>query len=154
MEFEPFPVPDEELYMKLLDLLVQTSEKADRVSLPDQFIEITRRSIKSGTIHPYRKDRCPEDMINVVFYDTNRLHFTPSAFFAICQSMVQSRPVILNALSEAGLLYGAPTNTTTAQTRFSVWNERGHKRPVPGYSFLRGNFEAFGDPLILDEEEM
>ena len=104
-------------------------------------------------MHTHHREYCPLDFDGVVLYDDTRLHFTSSAFFSVCQSLTQSQPVILAALAEAGLFCGAQTNPTTAQTRVTVCNEHGQRRTVPVYSFLREDFEEFGDPLILENEE-
>lgn len=147
------PMPAEELRSQLMALLVQTSEKADRTALADQFVEVARRFIQTGTLHTHHREYCPLDLGGVVLYDDTCLHFTSSAFFSVCQSLTQSRPVILAALAEAGLFYGAQTNPTTAQTRVTICAVHGQRRTVPVYSFLREDFEQFVDPFILDSEE-
>ena len=147
------PVPAEELHSQLMELLVQTSEKADHTSLADQFVEVARCFIQTGTLHTHHREYCPLDLDGVVLYDNTRLYFTSSAFFSICQSLTQSRPVILAALAKADLFCGAQTNSTTAQTRVTICNEYGQRRTVPVYSFLREDFEEFGDPLTLENEE-
>lgn len=52
-----FPLSDTELFGQLLDLLVQTSEKAERASLPGQFIEVARGLIQKDVLHTHHKDR-------------------------------------------------------------------------------------------------
>lgn len=133
---------------------VQLSERSDSASLADRFLEVARRFIRTGILQAHHRYRCPPDLDGVLLYDDTRLHFTSSAFFEVCRSLTQSRPVILAALAEAGLFCGAQTNPTTAQTRVTVRNEQGQSRSVPVYSFLRDDFEEFGDPLILESEAM
>jgi len=153
LEADPFPLPDDDLFIQLLERLVETSEKSERVSLSNQFVEIAGRSIRKGALRMCRRDQCPVDTTNVVLYDDDRLHFTSGAFFTVCQSMKQSRPVIIKALTEDGLLCGAKTNRTTAQTRITVCNVHGISLTMPVYSFARESFETFGDPLITEEED-
>lgn len=150
----PFSALTDELIRQMAAFFVHISEKSDCASLADQFVEVARRFIRTGILHVQRRSRCPSNLDRVLLYDDTRLHFTSSAFFAVCQSLKQSRPVILAALAEAGLFCGAQTNPTTAQTRVTVHNKWGQSRSVPVYSFLRDDFEEFGDPLILESEAM
>lgn len=146
-----FPSSDTELCDQLLDLLVQTSEKAERTSLPKQFLEVARGLIQKDMLHTYPKARCPVDMKNVVIFDDKWLCFTSDAFLEVCQAMVQPRPVIIRALSEADLFCGCPINNTTSQTRITIGNAYGQTKSVHVYKLARESFETFGDPLILEE---
>lgn len=150
----PFPSTDENLFGQLLDILVQTSEKAERASLPEQFIDIARNMIQKDILHIHHRNRCPVDMRGVVAFDEDRLHFTLDAFTQVCQSMMQSRPVIEAALSEAGMFSGARINKTTPLTRITIWNEHGIPKLTRVFSFERELFDVYGDPLILEEEDM
>lgn len=149
-----FPSSDTELFSQLLSLLVQTSEKAERTSLPKQFLEVARGLIQKDVLHTYPKDRCPVDMKNVVIFDDKWLCFTSEAFLEVCQAMVQPRPVIIRALSEADLFGGYPINKTTVQTRVTIHNAYGLSPTVPVYKLARESFETFGDPLILEEGDV
>lgn len=150
----PFPSTDENLFGQLLDILVQTSKKAERASLPEQFIDIARNMIQKDILHIHHRNRCPVDMRGVVAFDEDRLHFTLDAFTQVCQSMMQSRPVIEAALSEAGMFSGARINKTTPLTRITIWNEHGIPKLTRVFSFERELFDVYGDPLILEEEDM
>ena len=149
----PFSALNDELIRRMAAFFVHTSGKSDCASLAGQFMEVVRRFIRAGILHVRHRDHCPPDLDRVLLYDDDCLYFTSSAFFEVCQSLKQSRPVILAALTEANLFCGAQTNPTTSQTRVTVCNEQGRSRPVPVYSFLRDDFEEFGDPLILESEE-
>ena len=150
----PLPSKDGELYGQLVNLLVQTSEKAERASLPELFIEIVRNMIQKDILHVHHRNRCPVDMRGVVAFDEDRLHFTFDAFSKVCQSMMKSRPVIEATLSQAGMFSGARINQTTPQTRITTWNEYGIREVTPVFSFAREVFDIFGDPLILEEEDV
>lgn len=149
----PFSALSDELIRQMAAFFVQLSEKSDCDSLAGRFVEVVRRFIRTGILQAHHRYRCPPDWDGVLLYDDTRLHFTSRAFFEVCRSLTQSRPVILAALAEAGLFCGAQTNPTTAQTRVIVCNEQGQSRSVPVYSFSRDDFEEFGDPLILESEE-
>lgn len=153
-ESPAFSLSNEELSGQMLNLLVQTMEKADRGSLPNLFIEIAKDFIQKRVLPTHHVERCPKDMTKVVFYDDDHLHFTSKAFFTVCHSMTQSRPVIETALSEASLFCGTPVNGTTFETRISVWNAYGKRETAYVFSFERELFETYGDPLPLDTEEL
>ncbi len=152
-DLEPVPFdPAEELSSYLLNLLAQTSEKAERTSLADQFVEVARRFIQNNILHTYHQNACPPDVSGAVLFDDSCLYFTPKAFYSTCQALSQSRPVVLAALAEAGLFCGPQTNATTAQTRISVWNEYGIRHIESVYALDREAFDILGDPLILEGE--
>lgn len=153
VESVPFHPNDIEFSDMLQNLFIQASEKADRVSLTDEFIEVSKRMIQTDVLHVHLRDRCPRGETNIIFYDANYLYFTSEAFFKVCQSMLQSRPVILKALTEAGLIGGARTNQTTAQTRITVWDVNKKSRLMSVYAIPRESFESFGDPLFIEEED-
>ena len=80
------------------------------------------------------------------------LYFKRPAFQAVCSRLGQSCPVVLHALSEAGLLLGKPTNATTFQTRFTITNVAGVSRVEKGYRLPRSAFDQLGDPLLFHFE--
>ena len=80
------------------------------------------------------------------------LYFKRPAFQAVCSRLGQSCPVVLHALSEAGLLLGKPTNATTFQTRFTITNVAGVSRVEKGYRLPRSAFDQLGDPLVFHFE--
>lgn len=149
----PASQKNESQFEQLLDLLVQTSQKSDRTSLADQFIEIARWHIQAGTFSVYSPDSFPQEATKAILFSEDRIFFPPDTFFLLCQSLEQSRPVILGALIEADLLCGAQTNSTTVQTRISVWNEYGIRSIKSVYAFKRSAFDHLGDPLALEEME-
>lgn len=141
---------DDEITQHLFHLLKQTAEKDFMASLPEQFIYITQQRIKRGSLKLFPRFQSPSDNPKTVLYiDDDRLHFTPEAFFSVCKSMHQSRPVILRALADEGLFRGAQTNPGTAQTRIRVFNVHGTADLIPVYSLDRSRFEELGDPFIM-----
>lgn len=153
----PFSASSDELFGKLLNLLIQTSEKDERTSLSEQFLEVARQLLQTETegFQKFHKNRCTKDLMHnkegVVLYDDNYLYFTYTALCEVCDRISQSRPVVLTALSEAGLLCGHSTNETTFQTRVTIYNVYGVPQSVSVYKFARESFETYGDPLILEE---
>lgn len=147
VENPPISLRSEDFLTQFAELLVQTSEKAYRSSLAEQFLEVARQYIQSGHFHIYERMKCPQDVNGAVLFDDRYIYFTPQAFFEICHSMAQSRPVILAALAEVDLLHGAQTNATTTQTRTTVWFVHGNSKLVSVYKFDRDVFDDFGTPI-------
>lgn len=147
VENPPISLRSEDFLTQFAELLVQTSEKAYRSSLAEQFLEVARQYIQSGHFHIYERKKCPQDVNGAVLFDDRYIYFTPQAFFEICHSMAQSRPVILAALAEVDLLHGAQTNATTTQTRTTVWFVHGNSKLVSVYKFDRDVFDDFGTPI-------
>ena len=87
----------------------------------------------------------------MVYFDEGSLYFTPAALKTVCQQLGYSRPVVLRALSNAGLLRGSRINQTTAMTRIQLWNVHGIPQPTAVYRLRRDAFERLGEPLLLDE---
>ena len=146
---------DDEWEEQLLELLVQTAEKAlDGSDYAAQFLDIARSCLISGTL-----SACPTEYValppeKVVFYDDHALYFTSHAFRHVCQRLSQSCPVVVRALRQAGVLLGRPVNATTGLTRVSVWNQYGTRESRQVYKLPRKAFDQLGDPLILGEEEV
>lgn len=152
-DFAPISSSIDELADQILELLTQTSEKADIASLPDLFIEIAKELIQTSELPISHRKHYSPGWNNAVFYDDDAIYFTTSAFNRVCQAMMQSRPAILAALEEANLLCGTKINKTTSQTRKTVYSMYGVKNNLPLYAFPREVFETFGDPLITEEED-
>lgn len=147
---------DENTTETLVELLRQTTDKELCVNLADQFLAVGRAQIESRTIQTYRKDRAPKTEIGpIVYRDQEYLYFSSPAFFQVCDSLSQSRPAVLQALTEAGLFGGRQVNGTTAQTRITVCNVYGKSSSVKVYAISREAFDniSLGDPLVFDEEE-
>lgn len=153
-ESPAFSLSNEELSVQMLNLLVQTMEKADRSTLADQFLDVARRFIETRTLCPHPTDRCPVDTNSTVLYNTDYLYFPSSPFKMICDSIGQSCPVINKALEESDLFRGARTNKETVKTRITVWDAYGKNKLLAVYAFSRDAFDVFGAPLPLDTEEL
>lgn len=137
----------------LLALLEQTSEKElDYTDLADQFIAVARSHLLSGALHacPTEYRTLPEG--DIVFFDDRSLYFTPNAFRQVCHQLSQSRPMVLQALRQAGFLQGRPVNATTGLTRVSIWNAFGVRETRQVYKLPREAFDQLGEPLIFAEE--
>lgn len=137
----------------LLALLEQTSEKElDYTDLADQFIAVARSQLLNGALRP-----CPTEYrllpdSDIVFFDDRSLGFTAEAFRQVCRQLSQSRPMVLQALRQAGLLQGRPVNATTGLTRISIWNPYGIRETRQVYKLPREAFDQLGEPLIFAEE--
>lgn len=136
----------------LLTLLKQTSERGlAHASAAQDFIDVTRSHIRAGHLTPIpmsgegRSAGYP-----VVYFDQAFLCFSSNAFQRICQAITRSRPDVLRALEEEGLLAGTPANSETRMTRISVYNVYGVREHVYVYKLKRSAFEVFGDPLQLE----
>lgn len=139
----------------LFDLLQRTTEQSlDPGDLAEQFVAVARSQLLNGQLAA-----CPTDYYalpaspNAVFVSDESLYFKRPAFQAVCSRLGQSCPVVLHALSEAGLLLGKPTNATTFQTRFTITNVAGVSRVEKGYCLPRDAFDRLGDPLVFGFEE-
>lgn len=148
---EPLP-PQDEFFLQLFDLFLKSADGADLDSIAEQFVAIVRRKLEVGDLRAVPRGQCPDDTRNAVFFDDRHLRFACPCFCDLCQATGQTRPTILAALAEAGILAGAKTNATTAQTRITVWNAYGISTLIPVYALRREAFDSLGDPLILDEE--
>lgn len=139
----------------LLDLLEQTSDKLlDCGDLAAQFTSVARSMLMRGPLSPCPVEYEQKPSENVVFYDKTTLGFTSPAMKLICQHLGISRPVILRALAESGLLRGKPINGTTPLTRISTWDVYGVRHPERVYLLPRSAFDQFGDPLTFDGEDV
>ena len=131
----------------------QTTAKEDNWDLADQFVQVARSHLVNGQLYTspveVRKEPLPE---MVVFYDERTLSFTTPAFCRICRQLGQSRPAVLRALREAGMMFGRPVNSATAMTRISIWDKFGVRRNLSVYRLVRSAFDLPGDPLLLEEE--
>ena len=138
----------------LITMLEQTSWKeTDCGTLADQFVAIARAHINGGIL-PAASVKCREDSGDcVVYYDADSLSFTRAAFANVCRHLGQSGPVVLRALTDAGMLIGKTINATTQMTRIGVWNVYGVRRTIAVYRLGRSAFDLLGDPLIFDEED-
>ena len=146
---------DDEWEEQLLELLVQTAEKAlDGSDYAAQFLEIARSCLISGTLSACPTEYTTPPPEKVVFFDDGALYFTSYAFRHVCQRLSQSCPVVVRALRQAGVLQGRPVNATTGLTRVSVWNQYGTRESRQVYKLPRKAFDQLGDPLILGEEEV
>ena len=139
----------------LFDLLRRTTEQSlDPGDLAEQFVAVARSLLLNGQLAA-----CPTDYFALpsspatVFVTETSLYFKRPAFQAVCSRLGQSCPVVLHALSEAGLLLGKPTNATTFQTRFTITNVAGVSRVEKGYCLPRDAFDWLGDPLVFGFEE-
>lgn len=146
------PLRSDDFLPQFTEVLIQTAEKEYLSSLAEQFLGVARKYLQSGCFHIYEAKKCPQDVNGAVLYDNRYIYFTSQAFFEVCHSMAQSRPIILTALVEANLLCGSQTNATTAQTRTTVWDKCGISRSVSVYKFNRDAFDDFGSPLFLEGE--
>ena len=140
---------------QLVEGLRQTTDKEDNWDLAGQFLQVARSHLVNGQLCTspveVRKEQLPE---GVVFYDERTLSFTAPAFCRICRQLGQSRPAVLRALSEAGLMFGRPVNSATVMTRISIWDKFGARRNVPVYRIVRSAFDLPGDPLLLEEKSL
>ena len=138
---------------QLVEGLRQTTYKEDNWDLAGQFLQVARSHLVDGQLCAspveVRKEQLPED---VVFCDEHTLSFTAPAFCRICRQLGQSRPTVLRALSEAGLMFGRPVNSATVMTRISIWDKFGVRRNLSVYRLVRSAFDLPGDPLLLEEE--
>ena len=138
---------------QLVEGLRQTTAKEDNWDLADQFVQVARSHLVNGQLYTspveVRKEPLPE---MVVFYDERTLSFTTPAFCRICRQLGQSRPAVLRALREAGMMFGRPVNSATAMTRISIWDKFGVRRNLSVYRLVRSAFDLPGDPLLLEEE--
>lgn len=139
----------------LFDLLRRTTEQSlDPGDLAEQFVAVARSLLLNGQLAA-----CPTDYFalpsspKTVFVTDTSLYFARPAFQAVCNRLGQSCPVVLHALSEAGLLLGKPTNAATFQTRFTLTNVAGVSRVEKGYCLPRRAFDQLGDPLFFAFEE-
>ncbi|MEQ2455761.1 hypothetical protein [Flavonifractor hominis] len=146
--------PQEERMDHLLDLLSRASLRGqDSSSDLRDFVDVVRSHIRSGILAV-----CPTTHVSrpaddtLVYFDNEYLYFPTPAFRLICQTLSQSRPDLLRALADAGMLCGSPINAETRMTRVSVWNVYGVRDTVSVYKVKRSVFETFGDPLFLKDE--
>lgn len=99
-----------------------------------QFCQIAQRCMAEGIFFICDADRDDSDGSKPVVYLIGEDYCFPSAAFrTICCRISQSTPAIAQALSEAGLLKGKRTNTTTVQTRIPVTNVYGICRYIGVY---------------------
>lgn len=141
------------MIVQLRDLMTQTTQKGENLSLTDLFIEATRSHIRTGNLSLAHINRCPSELSNLVLFDDRRLHFTTSAFREVCKSLYQSRPVILHALADAELLTGKRTNDSTFMSRIGTYNVYGVNETLRVYSVDRAAFDEVGEPLLLEEDK-
>lgn len=139
----------------LVSKLEQTTWKAeDEVGLADRFIECARLQLMKGQLHAtlLRDASCSDVDGGAILYDDAHLYFPKAAFWQVCAALDQSRPSVLNALNEAGLLGGKRINSTTLMTRVGILAFEGTRRLLPVYRLDRSAFDAVGDPLVFDGE--
>ena len=138
----------------LRDLFQQTSDKLlDYGNLAAQFIVLTRKLLANGTLCPCPTEYESMPTGDLVYFDRTYLGFTRSAMSTISRSLGQSRPSVLHALSEAGLLLGKPVNSGTFLTRISTWSVYGQHKTERVYLFARDLFNELGNPLSFGGEE-
>ena len=118
----------------LQDVFGQMASNISGIDLPSQFCQLAQRCLADGTFSIQNADRDDSDGTKPVVYLIGEDYaFTFEAFRTVCCRMSQSAPVIAQNLSEAGLLRGKRTNTTTVQTRIPVTNVYGNCRYVGVY---------------------
>lgn len=145
--------PDAELWLR--ELVDQTADKLLNCGdLAAQFVEVASTQLQNGPLNGCPMGRETDSGDNVVYFDEDYLAFTVSATNTVCHSMGQSRPLVLRALAEAGLLRGKPVNNGTFLTRIGVWNAYGVRRSERVYLFDRDVFEQLGTPLLFEGEEL
>lgn len=145
----PFSVGNDKLTDRLHKLLRQALEKEFSASLPDQFVEVVRHHLRSGLLTASPITHYTNTPHQVLFDDA-ALYFPSASFCAVCRDLFQSRPVIIDSLSKAGLFRGKAINDKTHQTRITV---PGQKYPLSVYAIDRSAFDQLGDPLIFEGEE-
>lgn len=144
----------EENVPQLLALLGEACSKAGlSSSLTDQFISMTRSMVQHGQLElcPRTNGEVASQDTAAVYFDEISLYFTKKALETVCRKSGYSRPVVLRALTDAGLVEGHPINKATVMTRIRLWNVYGVHRDIPVYRLRRDAFEEFGDPLIIGE---
>lgn len=155
--FDTLPLSDAQVdkqMPQLLNLLQETNDKAEVDGcLDNQFISIARSMIQCHQLEarPLSQRRAASNGTTMVYFDGDSLYFTPAALKTVCQQLGYSRPVVLRALSDAGLLQGSRINQTTVMTRIQLWNVHGIPQPTAVYRLRRDAFERLGEPLLLDE---
>lgn len=143
--------PGAEVWLR--ELLEQTFDKLlDCGDLAAQFVAVARLMLTNGALSPCPVKYSEEPSGGTIYYDETTLGFTAPALNAVCQRLGQSRPVVLHALREAGLLLGKRINSGTLLTRISVWNSYGIPQTERVYKLPRSAFDQLGDPLVFAGE--
>ena len=131
--------------------LEQTTWKAeDEVGLADRFIECARLQLIKGQLHTTTLKEASYNDVNgtTIFYDDAHLYFPKAAFWQVCAALDQSRPSILRALNEAGLLGGKQINHSTLMSRVGIFDFHGVRHSLPVYRLERSAFESLGEALF------
>lgn len=144
----------DKLMPQLLNLLQETTDKAELDGcLDNQFVSIACSMIQHHQLDvlPLTQRHAALKDTAMIYFDDDSLYFTPAALKQICQQLNYSRPVVLRALSDAGLIQGSSINQTTAMTRIQLWNVHGISQSTAVYRLRRSAFERLGEPLFPDE---
>lgn len=112
----------------------------DSEDIVSRFLFITNKMIDKQqfdmcSTHGVTSICCPDDSEQgSLYYDDTCYSFSGRAFQRICARCGETRPALLRALQEAGLLKGQGVNSETSKTRITIWDVNGNSKVIPVYN--------------------
>ena len=124
--------------------------------IADEFLYIVREEIKNLKGHQLLNSKAsfklnrPACLTSALFFDSEHIYITSAKIDQMCSRMRYSRPVILDALAEAGYSAGKTINLAAKLTRVTVKDAAGESKLLQVLKIPREVLEEFGEVSLLD----
>lgn len=143
-------VVDEWCTEMLLLRLMEASEKVLGFGdLASGFIDLVSQLIREEEIPVYAKGYPKKMTDEAIYCDEDYFYIGSGALWAICRRTTYSRPTIISALEDAGLLRGRPLNNKTKMTRITLASVYGEQKRIDCFQMAREVFEPMGEPHLV-----
>lgn len=131
-----------------LQTLEESSDRADSDDLSRLFLEVARKMVVNGKLKELRREEIQANSVRGILLHDEWAFVTTKAVDDICANMASSRPAVVRALKESGLLHGKTVNQETNLTRVSISGPDGKQITLRGLKLRRDEFGSSA-PLFL-----